>query len=522
MSITTLNIQSLIENNPLSIVSDTSKDKLINRMSEIFTSEHQKLFLSSFYCYLNYNSRTDYVIDLDLVWKFLGFSQKIRAKELLLKHFEENKDFKIEKIAFSIERARYNKDTTSIKEKITLNIRTFKSICLKANTEKAKEIHDYYIDLEETIMEITRQETELLKRQTDNLLEQTCTLQNELKIAKSRVQQRHTKTYNPGRALYVLRAKTNNTHFKVGYTNNLENRLSQYRTGNPDQEEYYFQCFWYSPFSYEIEQLLLKAFQPDKINMNSEWISLNKLSDLEHTIQEILRLFSSDTQQTTEKQTIIPIKTKPIIPCENCNEPVQNNKCNNCEMITCTLCKLQFSRNNLPEHREFCEAIYQIDPDTLKIIQEWNNAGDAASGDPQKERYIRDACFGRKTTAMNFSWVWKNKPSTYLDSLQVKYNDVLYNSLTEASTTTNTPKHEIKISCLTDTTTINSFVKPKQSSSAIKHCKKIIQLKPNGEITKWDSTVSAAKYTRIDKSSIIRCCKGKQKTAGNCEWNYIG
>ena len=29
------------------------------------------------------------------------------------------------------------------------------------------------------------------------------------------------------------------------------------------------------------------------------------------------------------------------------------------------------------------------------------------------------------------------------------------------------------------------------------------------------------KNTGIDKSSIIRVCKGKQKTAGTCEWKYI-
>ena len=36
----------------------------------------QKLFVSSFYCYLNYDKNKDFVIDLDNVWKWLGFSNK--------------------------------------------------------------------------------------------------------------------------------------------------------------------------------------------------------------------------------------------------------------------------------------------------------------------------------------------------------------------------------------------------------------------------------------------------------------
>lgn len=67
--------------------------KLLNKIKDTFTFNEQQLFVASFYCYLNYNSKTDFIIDLDNVWKWLGFSQKIRAKELLEKQFIFNKDF---------------------------------------------------------------------------------------------------------------------------------------------------------------------------------------------------------------------------------------------------------------------------------------------------------------------------------------------------------------------------------------------------------------------------------------------
>jgi hypothetical protein len=52
----------------------------------LLSEQKQQMFLTSFYCYLNYHPTNDFVIDLDDVWKWLGFSQKIRAKELLEKY----------------------------------------------------------------------------------------------------------------------------------------------------------------------------------------------------------------------------------------------------------------------------------------------------------------------------------------------------------------------------------------------------------------------------------------------------
>ena len=59
-----------------------------------FTDFESQLFVSSFYCYLNYDKNIDFVVDLDDIWKWLGFSQKIRAKECLEKYFKLDIDYK--------------------------------------------------------------------------------------------------------------------------------------------------------------------------------------------------------------------------------------------------------------------------------------------------------------------------------------------------------------------------------------------------------------------------------------------
>jgi len=53
------------------------------------------MFLASFYCYLQHDNKNDFVIDLDNVWKWLGFNQKSNAKYALEKNFTINNDYQI-------------------------------------------------------------------------------------------------------------------------------------------------------------------------------------------------------------------------------------------------------------------------------------------------------------------------------------------------------------------------------------------------------------------------------------------
>jgi hypothetical protein len=59
-----------------------------------FNNEEQKLFLANFYCFLNY-SKNDFFIDVDTIWKWLGFT---RINECIKKNFKENKDYIIKTI----------------------------------------------------------------------------------------------------------------------------------------------------------------------------------------------------------------------------------------------------------------------------------------------------------------------------------------------------------------------------------------------------------------------------------------
>ena len=170
---TDLNIVELIEKNPITKLSNNYNNKLLNKIKEKFNEEQQKLFVSSFYCYLNYDKNKDFVIDLDNVWKWLGFSQKIKGKNLLEKNFILNKDY----INLTLPAGKVSCDSNlknekkwggHLKQTFMMTINCFKKFCLKAGTKKAEEIHEYYIKMEETLHEIIEEESNELRLQLEN------------------------------------------------------------------------------------------------------------------------------------------------------------------------------------------------------------------------------------------------------------------------------------------------------------------------------------------------------------------
>ena len=167
-----VDIVNLIENNPITKFTDDYQSKLVKKVKQNFTSYEQQLFLSSFYCYLKYDFKNDFVIDLDNVWKWLGFSIKVNAKTVLEKNFNINIDYKIlllksqeQKNAPHVSGAKKDTRGGHNKETIMMNINTFKRFCLKAGTKKADEIHEYFIKLENIMFEITKEKCDELKQQ---------------------------------------------------------------------------------------------------------------------------------------------------------------------------------------------------------------------------------------------------------------------------------------------------------------------------------------------------------------------
>ena len=162
-----LNIVDLIENNPITKLSGSYNGKMLTKIQQNFTEFEQQLFVTSFYCYLNYDQKKDFVIDLDNVWKWLEFTNKANAKRLLEKYFIRDIDYKILLDAHVVQDLTGKKHGGHNKEIFMLTVKAFKSYCLKAGTKKADEVHDYFMKLEEILHEVVQEENSELKKQLE-------------------------------------------------------------------------------------------------------------------------------------------------------------------------------------------------------------------------------------------------------------------------------------------------------------------------------------------------------------------
>ena len=90
-----VDIVNLIESNPITKLNGNYQSKLITKVQNNFNNYEQQMFIASFYCYLKHDYEKDFVIDLDNVWQWLGFGQKVNAKRVLEKNFTINKDYKL-------------------------------------------------------------------------------------------------------------------------------------------------------------------------------------------------------------------------------------------------------------------------------------------------------------------------------------------------------------------------------------------------------------------------------------------
>jgi hypothetical protein len=236
MEIEELDIVKLIENNPITRLSNDYNINLLIKIKEHFTDFEQQLFLSSFYCYLNFDPINDFVIDLDNIWKWLGFSQKVNAKILLEKQFIVDKNF-TKSLLLQQKQSTHTKGGHN-KEIYMLNIDTFKKFCLKAGTKKADEIHDYYIKLEKIIQNILQEESIELKLQLEQEKNKLKTILIQTEVEKEKLKEDTIIEQFPLNTQCIYIGMINNktlgkpnskmyqeTVIKFGQSNNLSERV---------------------------------------------------------------------------------------------------------------------------------------------------------------------------------------------------------------------------------------------------------------------------------------------------------
>ena len=447
-----IDIVKLIESNPLTKLTGNYQSSMINKMKAYFNTYEQQMFLSSFYCYLNYND-TDFVIDLDNIWEWLGFSQKDAAKRLLEKCFNKNKDYEI--IAPHLGGAKKDTRGGHNKETIMLTINAFKRFCLKAGTKKAGEIHEYYIKMEKIIQDVVMEECKSLSEQLKNIqitnaneiankeAEYQIKLKKQRELEKEKVLLNQFTMHIP--IVYIIRVKTfENGEYIVKIGESRRGIVGRYN----EHKSKYPECVLLDVFV--VQQS--KDFESYIHNHNK--IRPNQVRDLEKhenenelflvgknlTYQIILDAINSQIDNYQEygtRKIELEIEKLKVIATNN-NSPaiaelLESNKrmeesnkllLNRIDKLESLIEKLIESK---PPRTGFQEVlptlgprVQKINPDTLQLIKVYESATEVMNEDRSIKRPSLSKAVLENTVYNGFRWsfVERDTDSTIIHNLQ--------------------------------------------------------------------------------------------------------
>ena len=442
-----VDIVNLIENNPITKLNGNYQSKLITKVQNNFNNYEQQIFLSSFYCYLNHDYKNDFVIDLDNVWQWLGFNQKVKAKILLENHFTINKDYKLllshmgkqNNIDFVTTKAKEDTRGGHNKEIIMLNIETFKKFCLKAGTKKADEIHDYFIKLEQILQEILQEESNELKQQLLQVEDQKAK-EYELKLEKQKVLEREKillKEYATiGSIVYIIKVKTfENKQYIIKLGESRRGVIDRYKEHKSKYEEcLLLDCFCVNK-SKDFESFLhnhetirgnrvtdLKGHESelelfligkvlsyktllDIINNNVKYFNNNDTSKIElenEQLKLMLKMKNTNNDNLLIQELITTVKQMSckIDNLEKSNKELLDNFCKNQTKVVTGFNEPLVTLG---------PRLQQIHPETLELVKVYESVSELMKEDNHIKRPSINKAVVENTVYNGFRWVFVDR-----------------------------------------------------------------------------------------------------------------
>ena len=307
----TINFTELVRNSNTSL-SINCESNMIKILNEEFTESQQQWYIANLYIYLNYHPTNDYPINLENVYKMLGFANKGNAMKTIKSNFIKDEDYKI--TLFHTEK-RKNEGGFN-KEDVMLNVDTFKNLCMIAKTDKGKEIRKYYVKLENIHNKIIKQEIE---EQKQLLLEKETQLENKDLENKRKVEMTLRNSFNKRNLVYLIKITINDEIiYKFGHTDDIITRLRAHKNQISEDIELVY-CIE-SKDRKTLERLLIDYLEQYKFRIkrtinDKHQTELLKVNDIEMIKTKLVEL-NKDLEN--EKLLIIKLKNK-IIDLENEN-----------------------------------------------------------------------------------------------------------------------------------------------------------------------------------------------------------
>jgi len=242
-------------------------------------------FIDDFFNVLQYTDYNDtFFINFDNVVKWLG-QRKDSTKRTLVDNFIKNVDYTLKK---------NDKFRGKPKNEILLKQSTFKKLCMISKSNRAKEVREYFLNVEETLDKYKDYIINSLKTQVKSM---DLSLKPRKKPSKG--------------VIYGFEIKDNNRKFiKIGKSKDLKHRMIQHNSSHADKidVEFIFETDNFSEVEGCIKEIM-KKYQYRKGKEVYE-VSIDKLKKLVNGCDKLTKKFYKTMEETTNNVLLVIEKNK--------------------------------------------------------------------------------------------------------------------------------------------------------------------------------------------------------------------
>jgi phage anti-repressor protein len=241
--------------------------KMILELQNTFSENEQRWYIANFYIYLHYHPTNEYPINLENVYKILGFTTKGNAKRVLENNFTIGEDYKS---SFILTDKR--EIGGSMIEEIIMNVDTFKNLCMLIKTEKGKEIRKYYVKLENIFNKLAndeRLEYEKIIKEQQKTIEET---KKQLEI-KTKLKVKKWYDQDPGHVIYAYKSSDTTNLITIGKSKNIKGRESNYLTHNQSGEMFFIKKCYNCDLTEKVIHHILDKYREES---DKEWFNISK------------------------------------------------------------------------------------------------------------------------------------------------------------------------------------------------------------------------------------------------------
>ena len=90
-----IDFNQLVKTSNTNVLSETFQNKMITILGQEFTDDEKRWYIANLYVYMHYHPTNDFPINLEHVYKMIGFANKGNAKRTLENNFTKDEDYKI-------------------------------------------------------------------------------------------------------------------------------------------------------------------------------------------------------------------------------------------------------------------------------------------------------------------------------------------------------------------------------------------------------------------------------------------